>query len=578
MAAIVACTLRRMSVDAGTGTAGGAAGGAGGPAASPPAAPAAARRPWLVLLALTPGLVLTLADATIMSVAVPLMIQRLDASVTAVSWVMNGYNLVLTVLFLPMGRLGDRWGHKRTFVLGLVVFTAASLGCARSGTIAVLIAWRALQAVGAAAVIPTALTLVLAAYPAARRGFAAAMFGALSSAAAALGPTLGGVLVDTWSWPAVFWFNLPVGALGVVVALAFVPRRRERAAPAGLDLTGAALAAAGLLCLTLGLIQGNTWHWTSARIVLLFIAAAALLAGFFLHEARTAEPFLDLAFFRRRSFTAASAAIMTVDTAMMGTTFMLVIYMVAMLDYSELKAGVVVTTLPLAGLVLAPFAGRLVDRAGPRLAALAGALLTAAGLVLLAFVDRSASAGAIAWRTALVGAGLGLSLPALTAAGMGALAADVRGLGSGVLNTARQLGFLLGVAVLVAVFSHTMHTAVDRAADQAKVMTDASPAIPADLKPKVAAAIDSARSIDVSRGMSEIMKIANPIAEIIEPRVGALQGLALLGLKQDLEKVFMDEAARAFRWPLLTAAIAALLALVPSALLPRRLPPHDGSG
>ncbi len=297
---------------------------------------ATARRPWLVLLALVPGIVLTLADATIMSVAVPLVIQRLDASVTAVSWIMNGYNLVLTVLFLPMGRLGDRWGHKRTFALGLILFTAASVGCARTGTIEALIAWRAVQAVGAAAVIPTALTILLAVYPAARRGFAAGMFGAVSSAAAALGPTLGGLLIDRWSWQAVFWFNVPVGLLGVALALTLIPRRRERPAPAGLDLTGAALAAGGLFCLTLGLIQGNPWGWTSARIVGLFAGAAVLLAAFFVHEARTGEPFLDLSFFRRRSFAAASAAIMTVDTAMMGTTFMLVIYMVAMLDYTEL--------------------------------------------------------------------------------------------------------------------------------------------------------------------------------------------------------------------------------------------------
>ena len=375
-----------------------------------------------------------------------------------------------------------------------------------------------------------------------------------------------------------FWFNLPVGLLGIALALALIPRRGAKPAPSGLDLPGAALAAAGLFCLTLALIQGNPWGWTSARIVLLFVAAAVLLAGFFLRESRTKEPFLDLSFFKRRSFAASSAAIMTVDTAMMGTTFMLVIYMVAMLDYTELKAGVVVTALPLAGLILAPFSGRIVDRAGPRLPAVAGALLTATGLILLAFIDREASAGAVAWRTFLVGAGLGLSLPALTAAGMSSLPADIRGLGSGVLNTARQLGFLLGVAVLVAVFSHTMQTAVGRAADQAKVMTDASPAIPADLKPAVADAIDSARSIDVSLGMSEIRKVAHPIALLIEPRVGPLEGFALLGLKDDLERVFMDEAASAFTWPLLTAAIAALLALIPSAMLPSRLPRQEESG
>ena len=251
---------------------------------------------------------------------------------------------------------------------------------------------------------------------------------------------------------------------------------------------------------------------------------------------------------------------------------MLVIYMVAMLGLHELKPGFVVTEAAARG--PSSWRPRRPHRR-PRRAAPAGARRRPAHRCrprLLALIDRTASAGAVAWRTALVGAGLGLSLPALTAAGMSALPPAIRGLGSGVLNTARQLGFLLGVAVLVAVFAHTMQTAVGRAADQAKAMTDASTAIPADLKPEVAAAIDSARSIDVSLGMSEIRKVAHPIALLIEPRVGPLEGVALLGLKGDLEKVFMDEAAGAFRWPLLTAAIAALLALIPSAMLPLRLP------
>jgi MFS family permease len=178
MALILACTLAAMSVDSGRDAARGTVHAGRVPV----------HRSWLVLIALIPGIVLTLADATVMSVAVPLVIQRLDASVTAVSWIMNGYNLVLTVLFLPMGRLGDRWGHKRVFVLGLAVFTAASLGCARATGIESLIAWRAVQAVGAAGVIPTALTIVLAAYPPARRGFAAGLFGAISSAAAVSAP------------------------------------------------------------------------------------------------------------------------------------------------------------------------------------------------------------------------------------------------------------------------------------------------------------------------------------------------------------------------------------------------------
>ena len=246
--------------------------------------------PWLVVLALAPGIFLTLADATVMSVAVPLIIRRLEGSVISVSWVMNGYNLVLTVLFLTMGRLADRYGHKLLFVLGLALFTAASVFCARAGSVDALIAWRVVQAVGAAAVVPTALALLLQAYPEGRQGFAAGLFGALSSAAAAAGPVLGGVLVQRWGWPAVFWFNVPVGALGVAMALTLVRRRGGERSAEPLDWPGVGLVTAGLFCLTLAIIQGNDWGWTSAVILGLFAAAAVVLCLWTWWELRTSSP------------------------------------------------------------------------------------------------------------------------------------------------------------------------------------------------------------------------------------------------------------------------------------------------
>jgi EmrB/QacA subfamily drug resistance transporter len=535
-----------------------------------PDAPAA--RSWLIVLALLPGILLTLADATIMSVAIPLIIRRLESTVISVSWVMNGYNLVLTVLFLTMGRLADRYGHRRVFVAGLALFTVASLGCALAGSIDQLIAFRAVQAVGAAAVIPTALALMLDAFPAGRQGYAAGLFGALSSAAAALGPVLGGVLIERWGWPAIFWFNVPVGALGVALTLALVRGRPRRRTDARLDWLGVGLSSAGLFCLTLALIEGNEWGWTSPRLLALFAAAAALLALFVVWELRTPSPLFDLRLFRNRTFAAASGAIMTVDIAMMGTAFMLVIYMIAMLNYTELKAGLAVTTLPLTGLLLAPFAGRLVDRLGPRPLAVTGALLTAAGLFALGNLERSASLTDVLWRSALVGAGLGLSLPALTAAGMSVVPGGVKGVGSGVLNTARQLGFLLGVAILVAVFAHTMSTAVNRSADRAQDLTRAQTTLTPEVRDTIVAAIDDARDIDVSAGMTELRKIANPIANVIAPKVGMLEKFALLNLADRLEVIFWDEASAAFRWPFYTAAIAALIALIPGLLLPSRLP------
>ncbi|NLE22248.1 MAG: MFS transporter [Actinobacteria bacterium] len=538
--------------------------GAGPPTAGP------ALRPWLVVLALAPGIVLTLADATIMTVAVQAIIRDVGGSVVSVSWVMNGYNLALTVLFLTMGRLGDRYGHRLVFVLGLALFTAASLPCALADSIPELVAWRVVQAVGAAAVVPTALALLLHAYHSQRQGFAAGLFGAVSSLALAVGPVLGGLLVWYRGWPAVFWLNLPVGVLGVVLALTLARGLRTPRTRAWLDWPGVGLVSAGLLCVTLAIIQGNDWGWTSGTIVGLFAGASALLSGWTWWELRARAPLFDLRLFRDRTFAAAAGAVMTVDTAMMGAMFMGVIFMIAMMDFTELRAGLAIATLPAAVVVLTPPAGRLVDRIGPRWLAVAGALLTAGGLVAFGYLERSAPVSGVVWRSALVGAGIGLSLPALLAAGMSAVPGGHKGAGSGMLNTGRQLGFLLGVAVIVAVFAHTMGQAVDRSADQAQALARAQDGVSAPVKERLVEEFDKVRTIDATAGIDEIRRIAHPIAEDIGQDVGFFEALSLLELKDRLENMLWDEVAAAFRWPFFTAAIAAALGALTGAFLPRR--------
>jgi EmrB/QacA subfamily drug resistance transporter len=535
------------------------------PAAGP------ALHPWLVVLALAPGIVLTLADATVMTITVQAIIRQVGGSVVSVSWVMNGYNLVLTVLFLPMGRLGDRYGHKLVFTLGLALFTAASLPCALATSIPTLVAWRVLQAVGAAAVVPTALALLLQAFPERRQGFAAGLFGAVSSLALAVGPVLGGTLVWYRGWPAVFWLNLPVGILGVVLSLTLTRGLRTPRTRASLDWPGVGLVSAGLFCLTLAIIQGNDWGWVSAVVIGLFAAGATLLALWVWWELRTPSPLFDLRLFRERTFAASATAVMTVDTAMMGTMFMSVIFMIAMMDYSELRAGLAIATLPVAVMILTPPAGWLADRIGPRLLAVTGALVTAAGLVALGHLARTDPVSAVVWRSALVGAGIGLSLPALLAAGMSAVPGGHKGAGSGMLNTARQLGFLLGVAILVAVFAHTMGQAVNRAADEAQALTRAQDGISQPVRDRLVKEFDKVRTIDATSGMDEIRRVAHPIAEDIGNTVGFFEGLALLQLKGRLENMLWDQVSAAFRWPFYTAAIFAAFGALAGAFLPHRL-------
>ena len=380
-----------------------------------------------------------------------------------------------------------------------------------------------------------------------------------------------GVLVQRWGWPAVFWFNLPVGALGVALALTLVRRRGGQRSAEPLDWPGVGLVTAGLFCLTLGIIQGNDWGWTSPVILGLFAAAAAILGVWIWWELRTSSPLFDLRLFRKRTFAAASSAIMTVDTAMMGTSFMLVIFMIAMMDYTELKAGLAIAVLPAAVLVLTPIAGWLTDRIGPRVPAVAGALVAAAGLVALGYLDPTDPLGSVLWRSGLVGAGIGLSLPALLAAGMSVVPGGVKGAGSGMLNTARQLGFLLGVAILVAVFAHTMNGAVNQAADKGQALVREDTALSDPVRSRLVDALDEARTIDATAGMSELRRVAHPIAEDIGQDVGFFEGIELLRLKDILENLLWDEVSAAFRWPFFVAAMAAGLGALAGAFLPRRL-------
>ncbi len=526
--------------------------------------------PWLILCALVPGMFLALADATVMTIAIPEIIQRLDSSVTAVSWILNGYNLVLTVLFMTMGRLADRFGHKGLFLIGLFVFTGASLGCALSPTVPWIIGFRTVQAAGAAAVIPTSLTLLLDAFPPRRQGMAAGLFGAITSLSASLGPTLGGLLIRVAGWEWIFFFNVPVGLLGLGLVMWLAPRR-PREAGVRMDVPGVALISGGLFCLTMALMEGNNWGWLSGGIVGFFVAAAACLCLFVWWELRTPAPLFDLRLFKRRAFAAATAGMTTVDIAMMGTAFMLVIFLVALGDYTELLAAAAVTFVPAASLVIAPFAGRLIDRTGPRWPAVVGSLVTFGGLVALAYMPRNPAFVDCMWRTLLVGAGLGITIPALTAAGMGALPAAAKGVGSGLLNTARQLGFLLGVAILVAVFSATVHTAVLDSIAQAKVIIDRQPMLSDQWHEYLHLAMEDARDIDATAGIGEIRKLVHPVEGVPLPPVGSTDALALASLAGSLEKVFLKEVAEAFWWPFMTAAMAALLSVIPAALLQRRL-------
>ena len=537
-----------------------------------------------MLLALTPGMFLALADATIMTIAITEIVQRLDSSFTAVSWILNGYILTLTVLFIPAGRLADRFGHKGVFLAGLALFTAASLGCALSHTVGWIIGFRILQAIGAAAVVPTSLTLLLDAYRQERQGLASGLYGAVTFLASAIGPVLGAVMIEfgpklakwaghPWAdsgWRWIFLINLPIGLLGLVLT-AFIVPRRERAQNVRMDIPGVVLLGGGLFCLTMALMEGNRWGWLAGSTLGLLLGAAAALGLFVWWELRVDYPLFNLRLLRHRPFAGATAGMTTVDMVLMGTQYMAVIFLVAPSDYTYLQASYGIAFIPIAGLIVAPFAGRLIDSVGPRILTVIGALVTAGGLVTLAYLPLDNALWDTAWRMFLVGAGLGITIPALTAAGMTSLPAADKGVGSGLLNTARLLGFLLGVAILVAVFTATVNVARDNSISQAIRIVKNEPLLSDQWRSYIIKAIDQARNVDITASIGNLRRLVNPIEGVPTPAVGTGDAIALLRLQSSLGDLFRTQVADAFYWPFMTLVIVALLSIVPALLLQRRL-------
>ena len=487
---------------------------------------------------------------------------------------LNSYSLVLAVFFLSMGRVADKYGQKRVFIFGLVTFTLFSLLCGLAPNIAWLVAFRAGQGLGGAALLTISLAIVLGAFPRRQQGTAVGLWGALGTAAAAVGPALGGVLVSYGHWSWIFFVNIPIGIAAVIACALIIPRSRPHATEGGLDIPGMLISGAGLFCLTLALVEGDAWGWTSGSIVALFAAAAASFPLFMWWEMRTASPMFPVNLLRIRSFTAANTAVMFIGLAMGGTFLMLVIFLVSVLGYSELRAALAITIMPVLALIVAPNAGRLNDRIGPRLPAAAGAACFGIGLTLLAQLGGETRLWDVMWRTAFLGVGMGLAMPTLSAASVASLPPQVRGVGSGSLNTMRQVGFTIGVAVVVAVFSHTVAQNAQQATREAVGLIAASRQLgPAEKGAYTKTLVENAKAAAGSGGSAAQMTTA-PLQGA--PKAPGSTPTTLKKLNTAVAELYRNDIAESFTWPFYAAAIAAFIGIVPGLLTGRRLGEHEG--
>ncbi|GAA3516586.1 MFS transporter [Actinocatenispora rupis] len=397
------------------------------------------------------GQFMVLLDNTIVGAALPDMQHRLHTQLTGLQWIVDAYVLLVAMLLLSGGVFADRFGRKRLYLAGVAVFTAASVLCSLAPTLGWLVAGRVLQGIGAAALSPASLALLAAAYPVPQeRVRAIGLWAGLSGIGLAAGPVAGGVLADAFGWPAIFLVNLPVGVVLLAVGLRHLRESRNPDSPA-IDVPGTVLSVLAVGALTYGLIEGGARGWTAPTILGSFAAAVVLLAAFLAVEARRAAPMLPLRLFRQRLFTVSNTAMVVVGFALMGSSFFFSQFFVYVQGSSILRAALQTLPVSLAMVVVSPYAGRLAARYGFRIVVTVGLAVAGLGLLALGTVHADTGYGNVWWRLTVVGTGFALTLSPLTGAAIHAVRPQEGGLASGISSTTRQIGAVLGVAVLGAI-------------------------------------------------------------------------------------------------------------------------------
>src|SRR5689334_4999992 len=411
-------------------------------------------RRWKVLLVTAVAVFMGFLDVTIVNIAFPdIRASFPHSSLASLSWVLNAYNIVFAALLVPAGRLADIVGRRRMFFIGLITFLLASAVCGLAGSVEMLVAARVVQAAGAAILVPTSLALLLPEFPLEQRATATALWGATGAVAAATGPSLGGVLVEVTSWRWVFFVNLAIGLPALIPARRLLRERRDEHPGPLPDAVGVVLLVLGVGLLSLGIVKGEDWGWDSPRVLGSLVLAALVLVAFVVRSARHPAPVIELGLLRVRSFAVANVGVFLFALGFYALLLANILFLTGVWGWSVLRAGIAVTPGPIMAAISAAIGGRLADRFGQRVVAFPGGLIFAAGC--LGFATQTGATPhyvteILPWQI-LTGTGVGLSFAAWGSAAVAELPPSRFATGSAISSTSRQIGAVLGIAVLVAV-------------------------------------------------------------------------------------------------------------------------------
>jgi len=404
------------------------------------------QRKWLILTAVSLGSLMATLDGSIVNIALPAIQTDFGIDLTTIEWVVVAYLLVVGSLLLPFGRLGEVLTFKRVYVSGFAIFTIASVFCGAAPNIEALVAFRAVQAVGAAMLMAMGPAITARTFPASERGRALGLNGISVAIGLSLGPALGGLLTQAATWRAIFLINAPIGILAIIWAYRVIPAETPGKGQS-FDVRGAALSAFALFSLLLALSDGQQWGWTSPAIVGLLAAFVVLGAGFLVTERRAAHPMIDLGLFRSRPFSAGLASVVVAFAGLFTATFLLPFFLEQGSGFSPIEAGLLLTPVPITMALVAPFSGVISDRIGPRIPASLGMVFMVAGLLSLTELPVKFELPDLVWRLVLLGIGQGLFMSPNSSAVIGSVPRHRVGTASGTLAQMRVNGQAVGIAL-----------------------------------------------------------------------------------------------------------------------------------
>ena len=496
---------------------------------------------WPIFGVMMIGWAMSLLDVSIVNIAIPELQQDMSTDIETAAWVVNSYNIAFGVVLIAMGRLADQFGRKRMFILGMAVFTISSAACAAAWTVESLIIFRIFQGIGAGMLAPLGFAMTAMVFPPPERGKGLALIAVVALVMSAVGPVLGGVLIEEATWHWIFIINVPFGIIGILLCLRVWPETWDLNAPRQVDYLGMTLLGLGSLCAAYGLTEANDRGWDDALILFLLQASIFLFVGFFASQRFGKYPMMTHGLMENKQFLGANGAMFVFAMGALGSLLLLSLVFLNLWGYDPIEAGLAIAPVPLAGLLVWPIVGRAADTREPRQIARPALVLGALGLIWISFLpsvaDGSEDYLKVLPGLLMFGIGVGMTFPAINVGAMGSVQGQELGLASGLLNTSRQVGVGLGVALLVAALVSVGEDRFDWAKEELKDVNDV-----AELPPDLALGLMS-RSFADFGGQTDRRFDKGPGFDQISGRIAA------------------DAAAQTYGWAFRIAAVFLLLAI-----------------